>query len=136
MSASEAAFTCWGLAAFFSAAAFFAGAAFVAFENGAAVFVVTVFAMARTSSRLKAIGFVAALRFRMLLRSAFFLEGFSMVGECLAGLAAGLAAGAGRPLTGLAGGVLPRAGGAFLTADFAADDLTDDFLCLAMGSFG
>src|SRR5438045_1607073 len=90
MSASEAAFTCCGFA--FSApavAAFVAGALPPGFGNGNAVLLVTVLAIARTSSRLNAIGLEAALRFRMLSRSAVFLEGFSMIGELFAGLPLG-----------------------------------------------
>ncbi len=84
MSASEAALMWFGLTGFSRAAAASAAdglaATFVDFAADSA-FAVTVFAIARTSSRLKAIGFVAALRARMLSRSADFLDGFSMVGR-------------------------------------------------------
>src|SRR4051812_18328794 len=83
MSESDAALTCCGLA-FSAMAAALAVAFLVVFAgNGVLVLLVTVFAMARTSSREKAMGFDAALRFRMLSRRAFFLDGFSMVGEAL-----------------------------------------------------
>ena len=55
---------------------------------GVLVLAVTVCAMARTSSRLKAMGLAAVLRFRMLSRRADFLDGFSMEGERGADLAA------------------------------------------------
>jgi hypothetical protein len=61
------------------------------FREGVMVLLVTVFAMARTSSRLKAMGLEAALRFRMLSRRAVFLDGFSMGGELFAGLPLGAA---------------------------------------------
>ena len=54
--------------------------------NGDAVLLVTVWAMARTSSRLKAMGLVAALRCRMRSRKAVFFEGFSMEGDLFADL--------------------------------------------------
>src|SRR4051812_44806131 len=53
-------------------------------------FSTVVFAMARTSSRLNAMGLEVVLRFRMLSRRAFFLEGFSMMVDFLAGAGAGL----------------------------------------------
>src|SRR5215211_5102398 len=90
MSASEAALTCCGLA--FSAPATACLAAVLApvlAGNGEAVLLVTVFAIARTSSRLKAMGLVAALRFRMLSRRAVFLEGFSMGGDSFGDLPLG-----------------------------------------------
>src|SRR5688572_7718626 len=83
MSASEAALMWLGLAGFSSASATLVEADFApalgSFSKGAFVFDVTVLAMARTSSRLKAMGLMAALRFRMLSRRADFFEGFSMV---------------------------------------------------------
>src|SRR5687768_16669957 len=107
MSASDAAFTCCGFT-FSKPAAGLAGAFTPALGNGEMVLLVTVFAMARTSSRLKAMGLEAALRFRMLSRRAFFLDGFSMVGELFAGfpLVTGLPCAAGFPCTaGLAAGL-------------------------------
>ena len=88
MSASEAAFTCCGLA-FGAASAALPGLPILP-AKGMLVRLVTVWAMARTSSRLKAMGLAAALRFRIESRSAFFLDGFSMGGvEAPAGFAAG-----------------------------------------------
>src|SRR5262245_51004065 len=107
MSESEAAFTCCGLALSAPvAAADFAVPALPAFGKGVTVLLVTVFAMARTSSRLKAIGLEAALRLRMLSRNAVFLDGFSMGGELFGGCPLGAAltgsgrAGAGRAFFG------------------------------------
>jgi hypothetical protein len=47
--------------------------------------------MARTSSKLNAMGLAVALRFRMLSRKAFFFEGFSMVVDFATGAGAGFA---------------------------------------------
>src|ERR1017187_10519188 len=100
ISASDAALMWFGLAGFSSGTASCAAegfaAAFVALRVDSA-FAETVFAMARTSSRLRAIGLVAAFRARMLSRSADFLDGFSMVGRLPGaggGGGAGFAAGA------------------------------------------
>src|SRR3954465_6861109 len=126
MSASEAAFTCCGLA--FSApaaAACLDGVLPPGFAGkGEFVLLVTVFAMARTSSRLKAMGLVAALRFRMLSRRAVFLEGFSMDGELLGALPFGAALTAADRL---------GAGAAFFGAGFGADFFADGFCFFAMG---
>src|SRR5688572_20980326 len=109
-----------------------------------------VFAMARTSSRLNAIGLAGALRFRMLLRRAFFLEGFSMMAEILVAFAArttgaafgtagraGFARGAGGgAFLDLAGFALIGADGFFFSTSFATLDLACFLLFLAMGSLG
>jgi hypothetical protein len=158
MSASEAALTCCGLT--FSTPAATALAAVdlpAALGNGMVVLLGTVWAMARTSSRLKAIGLVAAFRLRILSRNAVFLDGFSMVFEFLADvpLAAGLAGGAltgaalaaagfaatGFATTGFAGAPLAGAGrgGAgetFFAAGFGAAFLALDLWFFAMGSSG
>ena len=85
-------------------------------------FAVTVFAIARTSSRLKAIGLVAALRARMLSRRAVFFDGFSMGGR-LPGAAGAVSAGLG---AGTFRGSTPDA--------FFFGDLV--FFVLSMGSLG
>src|SRR5215212_6866795 len=127
MSASDAALTCCGFAFSAPAAALAAELFAPGFGKGTAVLLVTVFAMARTSSRLKAMGFDAALRFRMLSRSAVFLDGFSMGGELFAGLPLGAAlTAAGRAC----------AGWAFFGAGFGAGFLADDLWFLAMGIGG
>ena len=91
---------------------------------------VTVFAMARTSSRLKAMGLAGALCFRMLSRRAVFLEGLAM------GVGALAAAGAGA----WAGADFRADVGDFAGADlagFAAGFFAEGFgLCLAMGRIG
>src|SRR5215212_1576620 len=98
MSASDAALTCCGFAFSAPAAALAAELFAPGFGKGTAVLLVTVFAMARTSSRLNAMGLEAALRFRMLSRRAVFLEGFSMGGELFAGLPFGTGFAAGTDL--------------------------------------
>ena len=75
---------------------------------------------------MKAMGLEAALRFRMLSRSAVFLEGFSMGGELFAGLPLGAALTA----TEWAG-----AGWTFL-AGLGAVFLAGDLWFLAMGVWG
>jgi hypothetical protein len=69
----------------------------------------------------------------MLSRSAFFLEGFSMVGDAFE---CGPWAAAAFPLGGaLTAALRAGAGGTFLGADFGVDFLELD-LFFAMGSFG
>src|SRR5262245_47846094 len=117
MSASDAALMCCGFA--FSrpaAAAGLAAALAPAFGKGAAVLLVMVFAMPRTSSMLKAIGLDAALRLRMLSRRAVFLDGFSMGGELFAALPFGLPFGGGA----LTAAGRDGAGWAFLGATLVA----------------
>src|ERR1017187_8268681 len=85
-------------------------------------FAETAFAMARTSSRLSAIGLVAAFRARMLSRNADFLDGFSMVGRFSE------ATGAGGAALGTGAFFVP------LLSDFFLDGLV--FFVFAMGSLG
>src|SRR5882757_3046754 len=101
--------------------------------------------MARTSSRLKAMGLVADLRFRMLSRKADFLEGFSMVVEFLAGLETATALtdpfgffAADADFADLIwfGADFFAAGETFFGVGRAAVFLAAGFLFLAMGSFG
>jgi hypothetical protein len=86
----------------------------------------TVFAMARTSSRLKAMGLEGALRFKILLRRADFLVGFSMMAVTRLAAGADWAFFAG-PGAGLRKGLADL--GACLFADLF-------FLFFAMGRIG
>jgi len=127
MSASEAALTWFGFTGF-------SRAALRAADGLATTLVVlavdsalaeTVLAMALTSSRLKAIGFLGALRASRLSRRADFLDGFSMVGRFPAEGA------------GVTGAAALGAGGAFRVSvldTFFLDEFT--FLFLSMGSLG
>ena len=135
--ASDAAFTCCGFAFSRPACTGLAADLAPALGNGTAVLVVTVFAMARTSSRLKAMGLEAALRLRMLSRRAVFFEGFSMGGEFLAGLplGAGFPFGTALPLVtdlpfgaALTATVRTGAGWAFFGAGFGVTFGADFFL--------
>src|ERR1035437_5462503 len=101
--------------------------------NGRFVLLVTVFAMARTSSRLKAIGLTGAFCFslRILSRKAVFLDGFSMEGgRALATAGAGL--GAGADFRAEVGDFLGAGRAAFATGFFAGVF----FLFFAMGRVG
>src|ERR1700690_4460775 len=125
MSASDAALTWFGLAGLSRAAAWSAAdgraATLVSFAADSA-FAETVLAIARTSSRLNAIGLVAAFRARMLSRRADFLDGFSTAGR----LAAGAGAGA---------GAFWAAFGAALGAAFGAGSLRDSGRGLVLEGF-
>ena len=126
-------------------------AALAGLSSGVPALGTTVFAMARTSSRLNAIGLAGALRFRMLLRRAFFLEGFSMVAEILVAFAARTTGAAGWApavvqvvrvapavvlFLQLLGFALIGAAGFFFSTSLATLDLAFFLLFLAMGSLG
>ena len=87
----------------------------------------TVCAIARTASKLKAMGLAGAFLLRMLSRRAFFFEGFSMGGEGLAVFAGG---------AGLATFALIGADGFFFSVRLATLDAVGFFLFLAMGILG
>ena len=140
MSAKEAAFTCWGLA--FGAASAAAGRLLAPGLAGvfavvaALALVETVLAMARTSSRLKAIGLEGALRFRMLSRRAVFLEFFSIFGDfSLAGAGAAALTGPAELAGGLSAG-LSAGFGAGLAPDGAFLAFAGFLFLVAMGFWG
>src|ERR1019366_1271903 len=124
ISESDAALIWFGLAGFSSAACRAADgfAATLADFKTDSAFADATFAIARTSSRLNAMGLVAALRARMLSRKADFFEGLPMVA---AGRGGG---GAGEALT---GGVLGEALGFGASSGFRLAVVLG--FCLAMG---